>query len=201
MEEQISQSAPSTAEVTEPKEVQAPSQKPQRTEKEKAEFTLKSTAERLKELGGDPVEVLGVRPTIKIDDSLEDDAPLTVGTFRELQKQDARKTAEQLADAITDETERERVKAELKFIVPSGDAQADLRRAQAAANVERNAKIIEEAQRRGHARVTASGGSQPATQEDMFEPTPEESVFMRPPYNLSKEKILAARKAAAEKQP
>jgi len=34
-------------------------EKPQRTEKEKAEFTLKSVAERLKDLGGDPTEIIG----------------------------------------------------------------------------------------------------------------------------------------------
>ncbi len=50
--------------------------KQQKTEKEKAEFTLKKNAERLAELGGDATEVLGLR---KADEASGDDAPATMG--------------------------------------------------------------------------------------------------------------------------
>jgi len=188
-------------ETTDEGKTSAPSQteKPQRTPQEVAAYNLKKKAEEAKELGIDPAEILGVKARIDFSGEIPDDAPLTVGTFRELARQDARKTAEQMADAIVDADERERVKNELKFIVPSGDAQADFRRAQAAANAERNAKIAVEAARRAEPQRTAAGGSSPAQVEGEFTPTPDEEVMMRPPYNLSKEKILAARQIVAQK--
>lgn len=185
---------PATPIPAEPTPPAAPSQAEKRTEREKAEYNLKKRAEEARAQGIDPAEVLGVKPQVKIDNALADDTPLTVGTFREMQKQDARKMAEEMADSIEDEEERERVKSELRFIVPSGDAQADFRRALAAANVEHNAKIAEELARRGRPTTGAAGGSRPAPEAKSEELTAEEMVFTRHPYNMSKEKILAARK-------
>lgn len=178
----------------------APSQKTERTPAEIAAHNLKQKAEDAVKAGLDPSEVLGIKSKpFQIGDDLPDDAPLTVGTFREIQKKDARKTAEEMADALPDTDERDRVKAELAFIVPSGDAQADFRRAQAAANAERNAKIITESLRRGPKKNNAAGGSADLQAEGEFTPTPDEAVMMKPPYSLSKEKILAARQKTAQK--
>lgn len=177
----------------EPTPSAAPSQAEKRTEREKAEYNLRKRAEEARAQGVDPAEVLGIKPQVRIDNELPDDAPLTVGTFREMQKQDARKTAEEMAASIEDEEERTRVQNELRYIVPSGDAQADFRRALAAANVEHNAKIAEMLANRGKPTAGAAGGSRPAPETKSEELTPEEMVFTRHPYNMSKEKILAAR--------
>ena len=189
-----------TVAVTEEKESQAPSQKKEYSEKEKAAFTLKKNAERLAELGGDPAEVLNIRPTINLDEDLDDDKPLTVKDFRQLQKNDAKKTALQLADELP-EDERDEVKALLESrIVPSGNAEQDLRDARAIVNTAHNAKIAEHLANKTNPKKTAAGGSSDARSEDEFVPTPDEAAFMKPPYNTSKEKILAARKANEAKQ-
>lgn len=174
----------------------APSQKNERSEKEKAEFTLKKNAERLAELGGDPADVLNIRPQINLAEDLSDDKPLTVGDFRKLQKADAHKTALQLAEELP-EDERDEVKSLLESrIVPSGNAEEDLRLARAAVNANHNTKIVEHISNRTTPKRTAAGGSSDAIVEAEFVPTPDEEVFMRPPYNMSREKILLARKAA-----
>lgn len=173
----------------------APSQKNERSEKEKAEYTLKKNAERVVELGGDPAETLNIRPVINLDGDLDDDRPLTVKDFRELQTQDAHKTSLQLAEELPDD-ERDEVKELLQNrIKPSGDAEGDLRLARAAVNAQHNAQIAEHISNRTTPKRTAAGGSLGAPAEPEFVPTPEEALFMKHPYNTSKEKILAARKA------
>lgn len=197
MDDSNTENKDSTQESDEGK-TSAPSQKSKYTEKEQAAFSLKKNAERLRELGGDPIEVLDTKQKLQIDEALPDDKPLTVKDLRDIQKQDARNTAQQLASEITDEDEREKVLSELKWIVPSGDPEADLRRARGAVNTERNSKIAIEAGRRGDVRRTASGSSQNASSEDLFEPTAEEERMMRPPYRLTKEKIIEARKKSGQ---
>lgn len=175
-----------------------PSQKPERTEAEKAAYSLRKNAERAKELGMDPAEVLGIKPTLNLDDDLPDDRPLTVGDLKVIQKQEARKSALQMAEDLP-EDEREEVKEALGRVVPSGNAEDDLRFARAAVNAPRNAKIAEHLGIKGTPKRTAAGSSQPTEIESEFTPTAEETAMMRPPYNLSKEKVLAARKRIAEK--
>src|SRR5258706_16055881 len=53
-----------------------PSQ-PVRTEAEKAAHALKKNAERARELGVDPAEVLGITSGTHIDEEIDDDTPLT----------------------------------------------------------------------------------------------------------------------------
>lgn len=185
-----------TVAATEEKEPQAPSQKNEKTEKEKAEFSLRKNAERLAELGGNPAETLNIRPQITLDADLDDNKPLTVKDFRELQKKDAHKTALQLADELPD-NERDEVKALLESrIVPSGNADDDLRLARAAVNATHNAQIAAHISQRFAPKQTAAGGSSDAHIESDFTPTPEEAQFMKAPYNVPKEKILAARQKA-----
>lgn len=175
------------------KEPQAPSQKVERSEKEKAEFSLVMNAKRVSDLGGDPADVLKIRPTINIDKELDDNTPLTVGALRQIQKEDAHKTSLQLADELP-EDERDEVKTLLETrIVPSGNADEDLRLARLAVNAERNTKIIEHVAQRSAPRQTAAGGSADIPAVAEFTPTPEEVTFMKSPYNMTKEQIIAKR--------
>lgn len=192
----------STAEVTESKETQAPSQEPKRTEAEKAAFSLKKNAERVKELGLDPTEILGIKPAaVMVDANDEDSKPVTVGMLRELQKADARKSAIEMADEIADEATRNAVKEALGTrVAPSGNAEDDFRFALGAVSATKNKQVIEELSRYVAPKRTAAGGSQPANFEEEFTPTAQESEFMKAPYNLSKDDIIAARKRAAAKE-
>lgn len=167
-------------------------QKNARTEKEKAEFSLKKNAERLKELGGDPTSILGSHLATE-----DDDKPLTVGMLKEIQKENGKNTALDLADSLDDENEKVLVKDALENrIKPSGNPQEDLTAARAIVNAKRNALIAEEAGRRSGAAGHASGAGAPAKGDnEAFEPTPEETAFMKPPFNLSKDAIIAARKS------
>jgi hypothetical protein len=200
-EELAEQEAATAAAAKAEADAKALSQKPQRTEKEKAAFSLRSTAERLKELGGDPAEILGLQSHIETNVDDEDEKPVTVGMLRDIQKKDAQKTALQLADSIEDEDDKAQVKEYLsKRIVPSGDAEADFRLAFGAVRSSKNKQILEEVNRRSQPRVTAAGGSRPAQTETDFVPTPEEARMMQRPYSLTKEKIIAARRRAEENQ-
>ena len=151
--------------------------------------------------GGDPAEILGVKTHIETDDQDDDSRPVTVGMLRDIQKQDAHKTAIQRAEEIEDEATRTTVKNYLSNNVkPSGDAEADFKFALSAASAEKNKQVIAEIQRYVAPKRTASGGSMTAAIEEQFTPTDQESVMMRPPYNVSKEKIIEARKRTAERQ-
>lgn len=162
----------------------------QRTEKEKAEYSLKMNAKRLQELGGNPAEILGVREASQEEDV--DDVP---DWYRKEKSKEAQRTALQLADDIPDEADRNLVKEYLsKRIVPSGNAQDDFRLALSAVMSLKNKQVVEEISRRTAPRVTAAGGSLPAKVEDQFTPTQEEAIMMAPPYNVSKEKIIEARR-------
>jgi len=182
--------ATQTGEETTP---QAPSQ--ERTEAEKATYNLKKKAEEAKALGIDIADVLGIKPNIKIDESISDDTQLTVGMYREVQKQDAKKTALQMADEIEDEDEKKRVKEILTRLAPSGDATADLALARGSVNSTKNTMIAEELARKGKPATHASNpGASGKGPEDIFEPTADEAAMMRPPFNLTQEDVLKARK-------
>ncbi len=198
MEEEKKESAAVTPAADEGK-TSAPSHESKYTEKEKAEFSLKKNAERLKELGGDPHTVLGTKPLdVSADD--EDDKPVTVGMLRDIQRKDATKTALQMADDLEDPDRKAAVKDFLSHnIVPSGNAEKDYKIALAAASADKNSEVVAEIQRYQQAKRTASGGTIPAPHSQEFKPTPEESRMMQKPYNLSKEKIIDARKRALAK--
>lgn len=167
-------------------------QKTGRTEAEKAAFSLKKNAERAKELGVDPAEILGFKAE---SGELDKDAPLTVGMYEQMQKDRAQKTALQLADDIGDENERELTKHYLtNRIVSSGDPQADLQLAKGMVNSVRNSQILEETARATAAKAHASGaGAPPKREQNGGELTPAELPFTKAPYNMSKEQVIAAR--------
>lgn len=157
------------------------------SDKEKAEHNLKKQAERAKEAGLDPLKVLGKEPKEEHDEIPE--------WYKREQAKNAQKTALQLADAIADEDERKLVKEYLTTrIKPSDNPESDFRLAFSAVRGSKNKEILEELNRRNQPRGTASGGSQEKPVEEQFTPTPEEAVLMAPPWNLSKEKIIAARR-------
>jgi hypothetical protein len=160
-------------------ETKAPSQESKYSKKDKLLFTKRKIEEQLKELGAEE----------------EDETkPLTIGMFKKLKQEEATKTALELADTL-DETEREEVKELLEnTIKPSGDPNQDLITARTLANAKKSTQIVEELKRSTPARTYSMGSSAPAKLEDRFEPTPEEAQFMRPPYNLTKEDIIKARK-------
>lgn len=167
-------------------------QKQGRTEVEKASFSLKKNAERAVELGIDPAEVLGIKPGTP---AVDKDAPLTVGMYEQMQKDQAQKTSLQLADDITDESERELTKHYLATrIVPSGDPSADLRLARGMVNSVKNAQIIEEAGRATGAKAHGSGpGAPPRTVAPAGELTAAEIPYTKAPWNMTKEAIIAVR--------
>lgn len=165
-----------------------------KTEAEKAQFSLKKNAERVRELGGDPASILGIKSEVK--EETDDDKPLTRGEYKKLLASQSAKTALQLADEIQDTPERELVKHYLENrIVPSGNPQEDIRDARRMVNSIKNEQIIQEQARRTSSKnhSSASGAPLRTTQAEP-ELTPSEILFMRPPFKMTKEEILKARK-------
>lgn len=189
--------------------IEAPSQTPieqeldrenkvQRTEADKAAFSLRKNAERAKELGIDPAEVLGFTQKPKGLDEYNEDTPVTVGMLEKLTKERGLKSAIELADEIPDQHERALTKKYLEERVkPSGDPYEDLRFARLAVNSVKNSQIAEEITRASQPRSAPSGaGAPPKPQEREPEFTAQELGFMRPPFNMTKEDIMKARKSA-----
>jgi hypothetical protein len=161
-----------------------------KTEAEKAAFSLKKTAERIVELGGDPKQILGIALPEEVDET----APMTVGQYKKFEAEKSMRTAEQMAEDITDPHERQLTVEYLARVKPSGNPQEDLRFARLAVNSVKSGMIVEELGRRslgGHS--TSSGG--PARKADEpFVPTEEEAKFMAT-FKLTPEQVIAARKA------
>ena len=162
------------------------------TELEKAEHALKSTAERLKILGGDPNTILRIeKETPDID---EDDTPLTVGMLKKLQQENASKSALEEADEINNETERELVKFHLQNTIKStGSPKEDLKLARALVNAVKNTQIIEEVNRKTPPKTYSNSSGAPAKQEVEVTYSQAELDMMKPPFNITPAQILAAR--------
>jgi len=172
-----------------------------RTELEKAEFSLKKNAERLKELGGDPNATLGVT-TAEPDPDDEDEKPLTVGQYRKLEQekaaQTATKTALQLADEIENESQRELAKYHLENTIKStGNPKEDLNLALNLVNAVKNQRILEEQARKTPPKTHSNAsGVDAINTEVQGELTLAEKVFMGKPFNMTKEQIIKARTPA-----
>lgn len=129
-----------------------------------------------------------------ISAEVTDDTPVTVGMLNERAKDESKKTALGLAEAIDDEDERKLTIHYLENrIKPSGDAEADVRLARAAVNSIRNGQIAEEMVRRKDPNNISSPSGSPGSHEKEFTPTGQELEFMKPPYNLTKDDIIKAR--------
>lgn len=166
-----------------------------RTEAEKASFSLIKNAQRARELGVDPAEILGIKTPIDSEDEDGDDKPVTRKELKEIVIANASKTALQLADEIQDETERELVKYQIgNVIIPSGNSQEDLRTARRIVNSMKNEQIAIELARKTPPKnhSNSSGGSVRTTEQEP-ELTAQELAFMKHPFNLSKESILKSR--------
>ncbi len=166
-----------------------------RTEKDKAEFSLRKTAERVKELGGDPNSILGIKVE-EPDPEDEDEKPLTVGMFKKIQQAGATKTALQLADEISDNTEKELVKYYLENrIQASGNPQEDLKDARRMVNAVKNEQIVQEITRKTPAKTHSNAsGVDAKNTEVQGELTSQEKQFLGKPFNMTKEQIIKARK-------
>ena len=166
-----------------------------KTEKEKAEFSLKKNAERVKALGGDPNSILGIEKEEDTDE--DDDKPITVGMYKKLQRDNASKTALQQAEEIQNETERELVKYHLQNTIKStGLPNEDLKLARSLVNAVKNTKIIEEQARKPIAKTHSNSSGVDAKQAvaDTSELTKAEMIFMSAPFRMTKEQIIKARK-------
>lgn len=167
-----------------------------RTELEKAEFSLKKTAERVKSLGGDYHSLLGVEQTLND----EDETPLTVGMLKKMQQETAAKTALQQADEIGNETERELVKYHLQNTIKStGTPSEDLKLARALVNAVKNTQIIQEVNRKTDSKTHSSASSADALKTETLVLTPEEIQFKNF-AGLTDEDILKTRAQRALKK-
>lgn len=161
-----------------------PSQVNTRTPEEIAAYNLKKKAEDVKALGLDPKKVLGVESN--------DEVP---AWYKQEKAKEAQQTALQMAEKIVDTDTKDKVREYLQGrIVPSGNPEQDFRDALGLASSGKNKQIIEEISRYTVPRVVVSGGEIPSKTSEEFIPTDEERVFMAPPYNMSKEKIIEVRK-------
>ncbi len=128
------------------------------------------------------------------DDDDDDDKPLTRGDLKRMQVSDASHTALEMAGAITDQEAKAAITAALADIKPSGDADADFKKAVAIASIDKNNKILEELRRKPMTTNHRSGsGAPPRPAGAAFEPTALEISYMKPPFNLTKEQIIASR--------
>lgn len=166
-----------------------------KSEKEKAEYTLRSVANRAKELGIDPAKVIGLESPATEEEQVSNDTPVTMGMLQKMQQDQATKTAIQMAEEITDEAERELVKHHIAHTIrASGNPAEDLRNARAIVNSVKNGQIAQEAARKTTARSFSSApGAGARVDADSVELTPDEMAFTRPPYNLTPAQIVEAR--------
>ena len=156
-----------------------------KTRAEKLLYTRKRIDEQLKEEG------------VELEEPDDDDSkPMTRGDFKKLQAQTATKTALDLANEVSNETERELLKYHLENTIRStGNPQEDFRLAQNQVNAVKNQQIIEELNRKPITKNSPTGSGAPAReQQQQEELNADELTYMRPPWNLSKQQILEARK-------
>lgn len=181
-----------TTEETEVVEPSSTEQDPLKTELDKVQGQKRTKEEKLlysKKRIEEQLEELGVKEEID-----EDEKPVTLGMLKQIQAQTATKTALQLADATPSETERELLKYHLENTIRStGNPNEDFRLAQSLVNSVKNSQIIEETIRKPIAKPSSGGGA-PANVEKQAEFTSNELAFMKPPFNMTKEQILQARK-------
>lgn len=133
----------------------------------------------------------------EIPEEDDENAPVTVGMLKKLEKERATKTAFQIAEEIESEHERELVKHYLSnTIKSSGNPAEDVKLARSLANSVKNKQLIEEALRKTAPKGAGTGSGAPLRAGEIFEPTAEEALYMKPPFNLTQKQIVEARKPA-----
>ena len=109
-----------------------------------------------------------------LDNEEDDNRPMTVAEYKALEREKAKATALDLAESINDEDERSEVIEVLsKRLVPSGNADADLKEAQAIVNARKNQQLAEESLRKQAPKRNIGGSGAPHRTEEAFEPTPD----------------------------
>ncbi len=148
--------------------------KPTRTRLEKLRHTKASIDAQIAEEEANNGIIIG-------DDDEDDDKPLTKGDLKRMQKNEAKKTALNLANDLTDDEEREKVTELLETrILPSGNPQKDLDLALAAVRSEKNQQIAAEiARKKSNSSSRSSGTGAPLKEEDQFVPTEDELAAAR----------------------
>lgn len=122
--------------------------------------------------------------------------PLTVGDLQKITRNNAVKTFDELATAVGG-AEGDAIKAAKARINPlliTQNPQQAFEDARAIVNRERNAKIIEESNRRRPPVVKQHGAGAPANVEEPIELTAEEQQYLRPPFSMKPEEIVATRR-------
>lgn len=152
----------------------------------------------LKTLGVDDDDNDGSGSGDDDDDDLDDedpDKPLTLGDLQRMKAKEAANAAVEMASAIEDPIARQAVKDALAGLKPSGNPEGDYRRALAIANAEKNSKILEELMRKPTPVQHRSGAGAPPRQvkQESDELLPSEMWATRPPFNMSKKDVIAAR--------
>lgn len=155
-----------------------------RTKEEKLEYTLKRVQKQLDDLRREK----GVDP--EPDDIDEDDKPVTLKMLREMQAKQVQKTAVDLADSITNETERELVKYHIENTInPSGDPETDLKNARILANAVRNQKILDEYSRKTTPPQHSGGSSAPANPPKSAQELSREDALIKQWGGLSDDEV------------
>jgi len=110
---------------------------------------------------------------IVITDDVDDDKPITRRDLKNIQRDEAKKTALTMADEISDEDERSAVRDVLNTrIVPTGNPQKDYLTAVDLVNSEKNRQIAAlKTQNKGKSSTVGSGTGAPAREENLFTPT------------------------------
>lgn len=196
-EKETPQTPPAPQEPINPvqKELERVTKKSERTQVDKLLYTKKRVEKQLSELGVTDDE------DVPLGTSDDDKSPVTRGELKEALKVNTQQTALQLADSIEDEHSRELAKYHINNTIRStGNPQEDLRNALLLVNGVKNSQVIEEIERKNAPKQFNSAPGAPAKGEgEIFTPTAEESMYMRAPFNMTKEDILRARQASQPK--
>lgn len=158
---------------------------PEKVEKMKRKISI--IKQELKDAGVDEDE-----DEDEDDDPADPDAPVTRG---ELSKQKVRDLLSTISDAAERQAIEQVLNSEVNPALVVSDPAKAFSNAVSIVNRERNAKIIEEANRKsGKTTVRSHGAGAPArADEEVFEPTAEERSYMRPPFNMTEAELKAAR--------
>ena len=165
-EEKVETTTPENGETK--VETKAPSQSKKETERSRLD-KLRHTKASIEAQIAEEEKANGI--VISAED--DDDKPLTKRDLKNMQRDEAKKTALQLANDIQDEDVRNAVIDNLNStILPSGNPQRDFQKAVDLANSEKNRQIAAlKTQNKGKPSTVRSGGGAPAKEEDSFVPT------------------------------
>lgn len=168
-------------------ELERVQKKESRTHEEKLLFKKQQIDKEVRELG-----LLNDEPISEVED---DNSPVTVGMLKKFQQEAAAKTALQMTDDISDETERELVKYHLTNTIRStGSPSEDLNLARSIVNAAKNKQIIEEVERKiptkNYSSATSASARQTTSEPEL---TAEELTLMKW-SGISKEQVFKSRK-------